>query len=115
MDRTLLLLALIGTLALGIWLGLLTLGGLPRRGLRRLHWMAGLSGLVLLLAALRLGIAPRLGLVTALLVALALTLGAAAPIIARRWRRAGGEAALVLHVFAGIAGTLAAIAWSKGF
>jgi hypothetical protein len=115
MDRTLLLLALSVTLGLGVWLGLRFLGRAPRRGLRRAHWMSGMAVLALLLAALRLGVAPRFGLVTALLVALALTLGAAAPVIRRRWRRTGGEAALVAHVFAGLAGTLAALAWSKGF
>ena len=115
MDRSLLLIALLATVALGAWLGFRYLGRAPRRQARQLHWMVGVLGFLLVVAALRHGVATRQGLTAGLLVALALTLGAASPLLARHWSRAGAEAVLVLHVFLGIAGTLVAISWARGF
>ena len=100
--------ALLATIAMGAVVGFHHLARARKAGLVRLHLALALlgTGLVGWMAVAAAGGAWPLGLL-----GLALALGYAAP---RLWRRSSGgaQAALIGHVFVGVAGFLVLLSWA---
>lgn len=114
MPTTPLIVALVASVALGVYLGFLYLARVRRPVLITLHLLLGAAGLLLVAWLLQAGIGQRQGLIAALLLALAMTLGLAPALLARRWR-VGAEVVLAIHAFVGIAGLLVVVSWVKRF
>jgi hypothetical protein len=110
------LLLLGASAALGLYLGLLYLRGVRKPVLIGTHLLLGAGGLEQLVMVMR-GVpngdtlrAGTFGTVAAGLLVAAMATGLAAPLLAGRSRR-GGEAVLVAHICAGLAGFVIFVSW----
>lgn len=104
--------ALVGTIALGIVVGLLYLQRARRKRLVTAHLVAALAGTALVLALVATAPAGAGGLWPAVILLLATAGGYVAKTVARRTRQ-GAELMLFSHVVLGLAGALVFLSWIR--